>query len=175
LWESRGYQTCPEDECLWSDGDIGGHCTELFVGTLEIGNLVNTQDISTDVGFGYERVLQVLEGVERIDETSLLERSWHPVVRDHSRTLERLWLQGIEPGTRGRSYVCRRLVRRMLPYLMGSEQLVFSTWVDQERALRERCLSRGRTLWRRHSYQSDRWWWETAGLLPDEVALLRED
>jgi alanyl-tRNA synthetase len=52
LWTRRGYRVVPDEECVWSDGVISGHCCELYVGGLEIGNLVNPLGHSTDVGFG---------------------------------------------------------------------------------------------------------------------------
>jgi hypothetical protein len=71
IWTRRGYCVVPDGECHWSDGTIGGHCCELYVGGLEIGNLVNPLGHSTDVGFGWERLLQVVEGRRRADQTSL--------------------------------------------------------------------------------------------------------
>ena len=31
-----------DNECLWSDGNIGGYCTEFYKNDIEIGNIVNT-------------------------------------------------------------------------------------------------------------------------------------
>lgn len=174
LWERRGYTVRPDPECVWTDGDIGGYSTEVYVGELEIGNLVNTLEVSTDVGFGLERVLQVVEGTDRVDQTSLFDQRFSPVERDHVRTLSWLWEQGIGPGPRGRGYVVRRLLRRVLHTLPADRpSVVFEPWLDQERQLRDTGFKTGRRLMRRHSHQPDSWWWETCGLLPEEVRLLR--
>jgi alanyl-tRNA synthetase len=54
IWEKMGYPTIEDVDCVWSDGTIGGYCSEMYRGNLEIGNLVNTLGHSTDVGFGWE-------------------------------------------------------------------------------------------------------------------------
>lgn len=173
LWERRGYRVRPDLECVWSDGAIGGHCTEVYVGELEVGNLVNTLGHSTDVGFGLDRLMQVVEGVSRVDETSLFDRRFCPVGRDHVRALTVLHEQGIAPGPRHREYVVRRILRRLLPLLPPVRPVLpFDGWIEHEVQLRERCLRQGRRLWRRHGHQPVRWWWESCGLLPEEVRLL---
>jgi alanyl-tRNA synthetase len=142
------------------------------VGDLEIGNLVHPLGPSTDVGFGFERLVQLLEGKSRVDETSSFDQTQHPLVRDHSRTVSVLRRNGVEPGNKGRSYVCRRLLRRMLPYLSGGESFELGDWLQQERQLREESLRRGRRLWRSHQNKPPTFWWETFGLLPDEIRFL---
>jgi alanyl-tRNA synthetase len=172
LWVRRGYHVVPDEQCQWSAGTIGGHCCELYNRGLELGNLVNPLGHSTDVGFGWERLVQVIEGKERVDQTSLFRPGCHPVVSDHERTLEVLQLNGIQPGNKGREYVCRRLVRRLLRYSSETELFSFGDWVEQERRLRQRCLEQGRRSWRRHRNQPPLWWWETFGILPEELHLL---
>lgn len=171
MWRRRGYRVTDDPDCTWSDGDISGECCEVFCGDLEIGNLVNPLGHSTDVGFGWERLHQVCEGKGRVDETSLFI-DHHPVVSDHSRTLQVLHENSICPGNKGRGYVCRRLVRRMLPLLRGDEEFVFSEWVEQEKERREMCVRRGRRSWRRHRGKPPEWWWDTFGVLPEEMPLL---
>ena len=171
-WQRRGYSVVPDKSCVWSDGKIGGHCCELFVGSLEIGNLVNPLGHSTDVGFGWERILQILEGKDRVDETSLFDQTLHPVVRDHSRTISILQENGIEPGNTGRSYVCRRILRRILRYQTGYEPVGLLDWLKHEQELRERNLRRARRLWRRHQDKPVSFWWETFGILPEELDMI---
>lgn len=71
LWLKRGYTIVDDPDCQWSDGNIGGFCCEMYSRGVEIGNLVNTLGNSTDVGFGWERLHMICEGVERVDQTSL--------------------------------------------------------------------------------------------------------
>ena len=160
---------------MWSDGQIGGHCCEVFCGDLEIGNLVNPLVHSTDVGFGWERLVQVVEGKERVDQTSLFDPGLHPVVSDHRRTLSILWENEIEPGNRGRNYVCRRILRRLLRLVDEGDSFEFDDWLRSERDLRGQSLRRGRRLWRRHRHKPRQFWWETFGILPEEIELISGD
>jgi len=172
LWLDRGYTVKPDESCVWSDGRIGGHCCEVFCGELEVGNLVNPLGHSTDVGFGWERLHQIVENKDRVDQTSLFDKKMHPVVSDHCRTITIMRENGIEPGNRGRNYVCRRLLRRMLRLLTGHESFEFDDWLQQERELRERNIRQGRRLWRKHREKPPSFWWETFGIMPDEIDLL---
>lgn len=172
LWERRGYEVVSDPSCEWSDGEIGGHCCEVLCGNLEIGNLVNPEGRSTDVGFGWERIHQVVEQKSRIDETSLFTTRGHPVILDHSRTISVMRENGIGPGNKGRNYVCRRLIRRMLSLLTGQEYFDFDDWIHRERLMRERSLLQGRRHWKKNRHKPPRFWWETFGILPEEVRLL---
>lgn len=172
LWESRGYEVVLDPSCEWSDGEIGGQCCEVFCGELEIGNLVNAEGRSTDVGFGWERIHQVVEQKRRVDETSLFSTRGQPVVLDHCRTISVMRENGIGPGNKDRNYVCRRLIRRMLPFLTGEEQFEFDDWLCEERELRERSLNQGRRHWKKHRNKPPGFWWETFGILPEEIRLL---
>jgi alanyl-tRNA synthetase len=173
LWMQRGYQVTPNQSCVWSDSTIGGYCCEVFCGSLEIGNLVNPLVYSVDVGFGWERLHQVVEGKQRVDQTSLFDSTLPPLLSDHFRTVTVLRQNGIEPGQKGRNYVCRRLLRRVLRFLSGNEPVEFSDWLQKERELRERSVKEGRRLWRRHRNKPPNFWWETFGILPEEMDLLQ--
>lgn len=173
LWQHRGYTTVHDLECVWSDGDIGGFCSELYVDHLEIGNLVNPLGHSTDVGFGLERLLQVIENKSRVDETSLFDVSLSPVSRDHQRTLRLMLENGIKPGNKGREYVCRRLLRRMLRQNDSGFDPVIVHWIDEERRSSELRIKRAKSAWRRHSHQPVSWWWDSFGILPEEIELIK--
>lgn len=167
MW--KGFPVIPDEECLWTDGDVGGTCCEVYWKGVEIGNLVNPLGHSTDVGFGYERLLMAVEGKDRVDETSVFRSDLSHVARDHVRTIESFWQNGIEPGNKGRNYVCRRLIRRILPLSGG---YVWDEWLDKEAQMRLECMSRGRKLLKRHKDKPPQWWWETCGLTPEDVASL---
>lgn len=171
LWTKRGYTVQDDTECVWSDGKIGGYCCEIYSRGLEIGNLVNTLDHSVDVGFGWERLMQISEGKSRVDQTSLFG-NYHPIVADHSRTIEALWRHGIHPGNKQRNYVCRRLIRRMIP-LLTDERFIFDEWVESEREQLDKRLLEARRLWKRHQNKPADWWWTTCGILPEELNRLR--
>lgn len=172
LWLRHGYTVIHDKSCQWSDGQIGGNCCELFVGELEIGNLVNPLGHSTDVGFGLERLHQVVERCQRVDGTSLFDQRLPPIVSDHLRTLRLLKVNGVEPGNRGRNYVCRRLIRRILSELKSLEIEDLADWTQQEIQLREQSIRKGRRVWRKFGDRSESFWWETFGVLPEELHLL---
>lgn len=171
LWTKRGYSTVEDVSCLWTDGQIGGYCCEVYSRGLEIGNLVNTLDHSADVGFGWERLHQIVEGKSRVDETSLFGKH-HPIVSDHSRTLEMFWKNGIVPGMKYRNYICRRLLRRMIPHLTGSENFVFGEWLDQEKEQSRKRLREAKKIWKKYRHQTPEWWWKTCGILPEEIPII---
>lgn len=173
IWEGLGHEVMDDPDCVWTDGRIGGHCCEVYSGGVEIGNLVNPLGHSTDVGFGFERLLMILEGKNRVDETSLFDQSLDPTTRDHVRTLDRFHANGIEPGGRGRGFICRRLLRRVLGSPLGSHP--WSGWIGQEQEVRGRSLALGRRMWRRHRNKSPQWWWETCGLTEEDLKMLGEE
>ena len=174
LWMALGYDVVDDRDCIWSDGGIGGHCCELYCGELEVGNLVNPDGGSTDVGFGFDRMMQVIESRASVTGTSLFRTGIHPILADHERAVLALRENGIEPGNKGRSYVCRRILRRMLR-LVDGERFAFDDWLDAERRLQQRALRQARRMWRDHSGETAEWWWGTMGLLPEEIALISSE
>jgi alanyl-tRNA synthetase len=176
-WEGK-YEIRYDESCVWTDGTVGGYCSELFTPSgLEVGNLVNPLGDSIDVGFGYERILQVMEGKSRVDETELFEQFLDPVSRDHYRTLCVFHEQGIEPGNKGRNYVCRRLCRRFIRLNPVDLECPFGEWFPGERQRMEQSLRDGRKYWRRHRNKEgsipDLFYWETFGVMPEELPLLK--
>jgi alanyl-tRNA synthetase len=166
LWD--GYTIIDDEDCVWSDGAIGGNCCEVYYQGLEIGNLVNPLEHSTDVGFGFERMLQIMENKNRVDETSLFDQGFTPIARDHIRTLILMQSNNISPGNKGRSYVCRRLIRRII----GCYVPQLKEWFECEDELLKRRLASGRRLWRKNQNKPPEWWWDTCGILPEEIHLI---
>lgn len=171
LWQKFGYDTVDDESCEWSDGEVGGNCCEVYLDDLEIGNLVNPLEHSTDVGFGWERLVQVLEGKSRVDETSLFDQTMPPIVRDHVRTIRIMMENGIFPGNKGREYVCRRLLRRVVRsgVKFGTG---FADWIEDEKELLVKRLKAAKKAWKRHQEKNESWWWDTFGILPEEMELL---
>lgn len=168
MWRKRNYNVVNDPTCQWSDGNISGECCELFLGDLEIGNLVNPLGHSTDVGFGWERLHQVVEGKSRVDETSLFDQGLDFISRDHLRTLTIMRECGIKPGSKGREYICRRLLRRV----MDSGIQGFDEWIEVERGLRDSKIQRGKKKFKKFQDKTPEWWYETFGIFPEELSLL---
>ncbi len=168
MWTKRGYHVVDDRNCTWDGDGISGECCELFVGTLEIGNLVNPLGHSTDVGFGWERLHQVVEQKSRVDETSLFDQKLHPIVRDHYRTLVILKKNGIKPGSKGKEFVCLRLVRRILGHISDNLPGI-EDWIEMERELQNKKLPRARQKFGKFRDKSPEWWYETFGVFPEEL------
>ena len=62
-------------DCKWSDGKIGGYCTEFFMGDVEIGNIVNPLGDCLDIGFGLERIENFVYGEKIKSKLNILERT----------------------------------------------------------------------------------------------------
>lgn len=92
---------------------------------------------------------------------------------DHVRALEVLWNNKISPGGKGRNYVCQRLLRRIIPFLDGTEKFMFDEWLEQQKQKRIITLNRAQKMLRRHKDKSPQWWWESCGLLPEELEMLK--
>ena len=122
---------------------------------------------------GGERLIQVIEGKSRVDESSLFDQSLHPVVRDHCRTVSVFLENGVEPGNKGRNYVCRRLLRRMLKHLSGGERLDFDDWLTQEQDCGNNAYDEadgfGESTWTNRSASGGK----RFGILPEEVELIK--
>jgi alanyl-tRNA synthetase len=174
MWKKLNYDIIKDEECVWSDGEIGGYCCEMFCGELEVGNLVNTLGHSSDVGFGLERILQIMEGKSRVDETSLFDVNLNPILRDHVRCLKQLYKNNVKPGNTKENYTTRKLIRRSLRINPDLSGFIFDEWLEQEKEMLKDRFKIGKKLIKKHSDKNDDWWWETTGLLPEEVQDLRE-
>ena len=160
LWVSKGYIVKEDDNCIWSDGEIGGYCCEMFIKDLEIGNLVNPMEHSTDVGFGLERIIQVMEQKDRIDETSIFGPG-SPIVKDHRRSIESMISNGIKSHGKGRGNILKTLLRRLLP---EEGQFSFQEELEYERNCYNETLKTARKCWKKHKDKPNEWWQSTFGI-----------
>lgn len=171
LWSRLGYRIQLDGECQWSDGCIGGHCCEVFCDDLEIGNLVNPLDDSVDVGFGLERLIQVIEGKKNVDETSVFDQTLSRVGRDHIRALRIMRENGIKPGSKNKESICRKILRRFMQYEIHNEE--FSDWIKSE----ENLLEQKRIKIERNINNLDSkplsWWYETHGITEGDIESFR--
>jgi alanyl-tRNA synthetase len=177
FWENK-FAVRYDPSCFWTDGNVGGFCSELFTPNgVEVGNLVNPLGHSVDVGFGFERILQVMEGKSRVDQTELFNPLLDPISRDHFRTLAVFKDQGIAPGNKGRNYVCRRLVRRFIRMNPNTVDCPFSDWMQSERVRMEQSIRDARRFWRKNRDHDgtlpDGFYWDTFGIMPEEMIFVR--
>ena len=133
---------------------------------MEIGNLVNPLGKSCDIGFGLERLVQVLED-KPVNETSLFDLSLSPLARDHSRTLRLLKENGIYPGAKNINSVCKRLIRNLIKNYEYLDE--FSDWFDSEQSLLDKksdFISRNIKKW---DTKSPEFWFETHGINQEDL------
>lgn len=175
IWQMLDKKPVPDVSCTWqaSETDTPSYCSEFFVGDLEIGNMVNPDGDSVDVGFGFERLVQLYEGVSRVDESSLFDQSLSPIARDHVRTLALMTYNNLMPGNKGRKYVYRRLIRRLMKEVDAPRrEWSFFKYYCEEQDRRELALKTARKAWRKNKHKDEYFWWDTHGILPEELHLL---
>lgn len=99
LYEQYSLEIRPDSECIWSDGQIGGYCTEFYINNIEIGNIVNPLGNCIDVGFGLERLLLVSNSLNPQSRLELLED-----------TCQKLIDSKVEMGDYKEGYILKKLV-----------------------------------------------------------------
>ncbi|SIR87496.1 alanine--tRNA ligase [Williamsia sterculiae] len=110
-----------------------------------------------DTGLGIERLACILQGVDNVYETDLVEpvietaeaatgRRYGAgnhdddvrfrVIADHARTASMLIADGVRPGNDGRGYVLRRLLRRIVrsARLLGATEPTMGAFIETVRA-----------------------------------------
>ena len=60
LYDNYDVEVRSEEECKWTDGDIGGYCTEFFKDDVEIGNIVNPLGRDPDTSMREATTLRLL-------------------------------------------------------------------------------------------------------------------
>lgn len=138
----------PDEECIWSDGNIGGYCTEFYIDDVEIGNIVNPLGTCIDVGFGLERLDLILTG-HRLSEQEVL-----------TSTVLKLVDSGYSPGNKQQYYVLRKLLSMMI---RKGFELDHPFWY-QEKERHNRKIKRYTKLKKKHSDKAAEWWWSTHGI-----------
>jgi alanyl-tRNA synthetase len=137
-----------DEGCKWSDGEIGGYCTEFYKNDIEIGNIVNTSGDCIDVGFGLERLELILTGKTKTKEETIKE------------TVMKIIESGFKPSYVKQGYILRKLLR--ICYKEGIR--IEHSFFDDEVKRQERNISKWNKLKEKHKDKSKEWWWETMGI-----------
>lgn len=88
-----------DENCKWSDGNIGGYCTEFYYNDIEIGNIVNPLGTCIDVGFGLERLLNLKYGQSIISKEEILKDTIMTIIND-----------GFIPGDKKQGHILKKLL-----------------------------------------------------------------
>lgn len=154
--EGKKIEVLFDPDCTWTDGKIGGYCTEFYIDGVEVGNIVNPLGTCIDCGFGADRLHQILEPEEKKLDTrlqALHDAAW--AIID----------SGYEPGNSKQGYVLRRLLRTM-----RKENYQFMhRFFNDEKVRYIDSIERYKRLKDRHLDKTSSWWWDTHGIDLNEV------
>lgn len=154
----QGVTVKADQDCKWSDGEIGGYCTEFYAldksgAAVEIGNVVNPLGNCVDVGFGLERMDAIANGTPPRSKCAELARAATAIIAS-----------GITPGNTQQGYVLRKILRRLDKAGGNLEHAFFRN----EQTKRIKAAERYRRLLPKHADKSPAWWWETHGITVGE-------
>lgn len=149
-WKSyHSVEVKTDPECKWTDGEIGGYCTEFYTNGIEIGNIVNPLGNCIDVGFGLERLDMIINHTQpKTKEQSLID------------VITKLIESGYVPSHKQQGYVLKRLLRS-LHQLGGSMSHPF---FEQERSRQLRMTERYQKLLPKNPNMTKEWWYSTHGI-----------
>ena len=153
--EWNSWHTVPvryDDQCKWSDGNIGGYCTEFYINDIEIGNIVNPLGDCIDVGFGLERLDMVVNNTNpKSKEESLID------------LIDKIIESGYTPSHKRQGYVLRRLIRSL--YKMGGK--MSHPFFEKERERQTKMTERYQRLLPKNLGKTKEWWFSTHGVEVD--------
>jgi len=102
LYTNYSVDIKEDTECIWSDGQIGGYCTEFYKDNIEIGNIVNTLDTCIDVGFGGERLLSLMGLLSPLSKSDIIQE-----------TVDCLIQEGVSIKHSGPGFVLKKLLTEL--------------------------------------------------------------
>jgi alanyl-tRNA synthetase len=144
-----------DKECVWSDGELEGYCTEFYYKGVEIGNIVNICGDCIDVGFGLKRLTMTAND----EPTSLTD------VDRLQDAIQKILNEGFILGNKQHGYVLRRLMR--LLYKKGGT--MNNVYFQQEVERQEQILQKYSKLKERYKDKPKEWWFDTHGIDLDLV------
>ena len=125
----------------------------------EESKIVDAVQKNIDTGMGLERAVAVLNGKDNVYDTDIfeeifkkipaeLEQKQKRIIADHSRAINALITDGVEPSNKERGYVLRRLMRRIIAYEFLSKKeflkdLIVSAVFAEERSKFLKTLENG--------------------------------
>ena len=154
LYERHKIPIKLDSECIWSDGEMGGYCTEFYHDDVEIGNIVNTMDKFIDVGFGFSRINDIINGKNELTKNDILIDAINKIIE-----------AGFKPGPQKQGYVLRRLLRQLYKGGGSIEHPFFTKEVERQ----EKAKVRYERLKIKHRDKPKEWWFDTHGIDLDEM------
>jgi len=148
------YNWLPDDkvimdsECIWSDGDISGYCTEFYINGIEVGNIVNPLGHSIDCGFGLER-LEIVTGVTPKTEAQKLED-----------VILNICDLGVHPGNKEQAYALRKLLRLAYKKNYQIPHIFYNEEISRQTKLRNQY----EVMKHKFAHKPKEWWLDTHGI-----------
>lgn len=142
-----------DSDCTWSDGELGGFCTEFYINDIEIGNIVNCNGDCIDVGFGLERLDMLVNGKQK-DEISVLQE-----------TILKIIESGYVPGPKQQGYILRKLLKMLVIKGGNINHEFFFREKERQNGLRRKYEK----LKDKHKDKTNEWWYETHGINLNEI------
>lgn len=153
LYDKHNVKVKLSEDCKWSDGEIGGYCTEFFIDDVEIGNIVNPLGNCIDVGFGLERLEMFVNG-KTINKEDILKETIHKIISS-----------GYKPSNLKQGYVLRKLLRELLKIGGSIEHQYFNDEIERQKKIHEKYEK----LKGKHVDKPKEWWFDTHGINLDEI------
>lgn len=115
----------------------------------EEGKIVDAAQKNIDTGMGLERAVAVLNGKDNVYDTDIFEeilkkipvelsQRQKRIIADHSRAINALVSDGVEPSNKERGYVLRRLIRRIVAYEFLSKKEFLKDLIKSDVFTKER-------------------------------------
>lgn len=147
------YNIVKEEECKWSDGEIGGYCVEFYVNhnnqEIEVGNVVNPLGDCIDFGGGLERLDFIVNGTKPPTEEETLVQ-----------TCEKIIESGIKVSNTKHGYILRKILRQL--------SKINSNWSNpyykEELKRQEKILEKYYKLKDKYKNKNKEWWFDTHGI-----------
>lgn len=137
-------------DCTWSDGEIFGYCTEFYSNGIEIGNIVNPLGNCIDVGFGLERIEQLVNGTAPKTRTESLVDAARAIINE-----------GYAPSNVKQGYVLRKILRTLCKENIAINDLPY---YDDEIVRQKKIQKKYERLKYKYSNMPPEWWFDTHGI-----------
>lgn len=142
-----------DENCTWSDGSIGGYCTEFYVDEIEIGNIVNPLGNCIDAGFGLERLEMFVNDLQ-ISKIDTLKDTALKIIDS-----------GYYPSNLKQGYVLRKILREIYKLGHKLDHPFFLQEIERQDKIKERYAN----LKDKHTDKPKEWWFDTHGIDIDNV------